>query len=201
MKTCPRCAESIQDAAVVCRHCNRNIESSAAMESLHTFVGVPTVGRVLAILGLGAAAVVIFALVRHQAGTLATSASAQPAPVLPPPPPPPLTVPVYNGQPVEIKAASYEYYLFTVPERKCYLEGHVEGIAGGNKDFEGFIMASDDFKNWSTSHFANGVASGRVAAWTPKVSIAPGMHYLVVSNAFSIVSSKVVTVEANVVCP
>jgi hypothetical protein len=35
MKTCPFCAEEIQDAAIVCKHCQRNLTRTPASLATH----------------------------------------------------------------------------------------------------------------------------------------------------------------------
>jgi hypothetical protein len=114
----------------------------------------------------------------------------------------PVTIPLGNGASTTIGPGQYQNITFSLPNRRCTLTAHVEGISGGNKDFDGLLMKDDDFKNWSTSHQARGLESGQVAAWSPSVPLAgPGTYHLVVSNAFSLVSTKTVTLTGSVVCP
>lgn len=83
----------------------------------------------------------------------------------------------------------------------CRVVGRIEGVAGGNKDLEAFVMDDDNFRNWSTDHEARAFQSGRVVVWSPNVSVSgPGTHHLVVSNAFSTFTDKAVTVRAQATC-
>jgi len=125
-----------------------------------------------------------------------------------PPPPPPITISVANTKPIEVKAQTWVDIYFTLPARACTLTGHVEGISGGQKDFEGFVMDDDNYRTWSSSHLARGddsqtwgAASGRLVVWSPNVTLqGPGTYHLVVSNIFSLTTAKVVTVKARVNC-
>lgn len=96
----------------------------------------------------------------------------------------------------------YITYRFELPERICSIRGRVEGISGGNKDFEGLILAEDEFTNWKANLAATGVVSGRKVVWNPIESIqGPGVYYFIVSNAFSTVTAKAVVVSAAAECP
>jgi len=80
--------------------------------------------------------------------------------------------------------------------------GRVEGVSGGARDFEGFVLDDDNYRNWSTNHQARGLESGRVVVWTPAVALqGPGTFHLVLSNRFSGFTGKVVTVQAKATCP
>jgi hypothetical protein len=126
----------------------------------------------------------------------------------PPPPPPSINISAANTKPIEVKAQTWVDIYFTLPARACTLTGHVEGISGGQKDFEGFVMDDDNYRTWSSSNLARGDASqtwgatsGRLVVWSPNVTLqGPGIYHLVVSNLFSATTSKVVTVQASVNC-
>lgn len=196
MKTCPYCAEEIQDAAVVCKHCGRDLAAPPATSApANRRSRVPLIALLVAVI------LTIGLYIGQQL-------TAPPRPAVParptaqrPPAPPPITVPIADGKPVELKTLKWQDYPFTLPARFCTVTGDVEGVSGGGKDFEGFVLDEDNYRNWSTSHHAKGHSSGRVVVWHPNLALAgPGTFHLIVSNAFSSFTNKVVTVQASATC-
>jgi hypothetical protein len=58
MKTCPFCAEDIQDAALVCKHCGRELIAQNATPA--KAIGHPPRGRLLGFIGAGLLAIGVF---------------------------------------------------------------------------------------------------------------------------------------------
>ena len=114
------------------------------------------------------------------------------------------TIPITDGQAVEIKAASFVHYTFQLPAGTCTITGRIVGISGGNKDFEALIMDDDNFRNWSAGTTGARALwqSGRVVvtAIDNAVVAGPGTFHLVVSNAWSIATPKTVQAQALARC-
>ncbi len=187
MKSCPCCAEENQDDAKVGKPSSRSLTRSKVPAIL--------LGVVAVFLGIVLVRNAVVAETQKQYNDVVRQEAARIHAQ-------PIVIPLGDKQTVNIPAGSYEHWDFILPTKHCSLSAHVEGVSGGNQDFEGVILNDDNFKNWQTKHEAQGYAvSGRVAAWSPTAVLAgPGAYHLVVSNVFSLFTGKVVTMTGSVTC-
>lgn len=206
MKQCPFCAEQIQRAAVVCRHCGRTVQ---APHSLATARAVELGAGFGAFCFVGALlyAAMGGALDGKMASAFAAPATASRAPAAapkPPPPPPPLVVRVLDEDALELPPGEHFDTAFAVSDsRPCTFRARVQGLEGGQRDVEVYLLDEDGNSNWH-----NGIKpaalyeSGRTSASTIEVPLRQkGRFHLLLSNRYSLMTAKTVRVEnARVVC-
>ena len=117
----------------------------------------------------------------------------------------PLQIRLAGGEALEVSARGHRDNSFRLPPpaRECVVTERIVGVSGGGKDFEVPLPTDDDYLNRSTNHAFRSVwKSGTVTVQSLEQHVrAPGLYHLVVSNAFSLLTRKVVMVSANVFCP
>ena len=116
--------------------------------------------------------------------------------------PPTTTLPIGDGQAMEIQPGSYIYTTFEVPAATCEVTGRITGTSEGNREFEAFITNDDGLQNWAAGQQARVFwQSGRVVVTSIENAfvVGPGTFHLVMSNRFS-GASKMVQSQAVARC-
>ncbi|MET0396282.1 MAG: hypothetical protein ABW277_05630 [Longimicrobiaceae bacterium] len=201
-KACPFCAEQIQPAAVVCRHCGNDLVAAARRTLPPPRPNRQEESSLVNVL-VGVAAVAVFAAAglfmwRQAEPVSPVAAEPLPAPAPVPLPPPPLVVPVLDEPAMQVPAGTAYHVSFALDDpRTCILTGHVLGLTGGKRDVEVFVLDQDGFVNWSNGTSGEAIFhGGRSSASSLNVLLpGPGEYHLLVSNRFSVVSDKTVQVE------
>lgn len=204
MRPCPFCAEQVQDAAVLCKHCGKAIPAAMVADRPSSPKPNPEPGqagssrgksRRWLLLGL---LLIVAILVVYRAnrgagrGSLASIVT------------PPRVVTIQSTE-FDVPAGSiYRWEYSAEPSQPtCNLVGHLEVLSGGNKDVMVYVLSSDDYANLQNGHDA------RAFFQTPKTSAVTldvttrtaGKLVLAVSNTFSLLIAKRVRInDGRVTC-
>jgi len=101
-----------------------------------------------------------------------------------------------------VAATAYSYFKMDVPQgaSSVHLQGSFTANGGSGNDIEVLVVSEQEFLNWQNRHPAKTFYnSGKVTAGSVDVNLPPdaGTYYIVLSNTFSLLSSKNVQINAS----
>lgn len=198
MKACRYCAEAIQDAAIVCRHCGRdlnpvdstNAASGAADDRVSPIATAPKRTPGILLLTLGGVLVVAVAAQFARGGIAGSTPVSQREMTQ--------VIPLADTSALEISAGGMQSISWDASRfRSCRVSGRIIGLAGGLKDVDVSVVDEDGFINLQNHAQVKAYFdSGKEAAVTVDLSLAGGKkYYVVISNAFSVFTPKTVQIQ------
>jgi hypothetical protein len=100
-----------------------------------------------------------------------------------------------------VNALSFSYFKLDVPPgaTSVLLHGNFTASGGMGNDIEAFVMPESDFVNWQNGHSAKTFYnSGKVTVGSLNVNLPAdaGTYYLVFNNKFSLLTQKILRVDA-----
>lgn len=195
MKACPFCAEDVQGAAKVCKHCGRDIATPAPKTTARDSKGRQIMLLVLAVIALGF-------LLNQMRGKSEDSSSQTPHLASRPAP---YVVDIASTSDIDIPAGGMERFDWTVPQGQpnCHVTGHIEVTSGGAKDVQVFITTGDEYKNLQNGHAAHSyLGTDKTTVVNLDVQTgAAGPMVLAIANRFSLLTGKRVQLrEVRAVC-
>jgi hypothetical protein len=100
-----------------------------------------------------------------------------------------------------VKPLNYSYFKLDVPSgaTSVLLHGNFTASGGMGNDIEVFVLPESDFVNWQNGHSAKTFYnSGKVTVGSLNVNLPAdaGTYYLVFSNKFSLLTQKILRVDA-----
>jgi hypothetical protein len=198
-KNCRFCAEEIQAAAIICRFCNREQRIEERPSSSPSWLPAAIAAAIVVVLG-GATLVSYYTWTVTQHAGEAGKQSFQELipPPEPPPPPPPLQMAIADEAFRRMPATSYFSYSFQLNDnRPCRLRGRIQVTAGGSHDVDVLVVDDDGMLNFQNGNGANTYLNEhRRSAVTLDLPVDGYKQYhLVISNNFSLFTSKTVSLE------
>lgn len=212
MKNCPYCAEQVQDAAVVCKHCGKKIASASAVARVTPTPGPGRYARV-AMLAVVAGVLLIgggwvyqqtqaskrnreiadsVAVQAQRAQRAADSARAVK----------PRLIPLID-ETKSLNAGQYQMVgaLVGAGRQTCRMTGKLAAAAAGS-DFNAYVFTDQQLINWQANTSSDAVwASGRVTEAGLDVELpGSGKYTLVVSNRTSILFAHQIQMQVRLVC-
>jgi hypothetical protein len=107
-------------------------------------------------------------------------------------------IPLARNQELVIPAGSVQSFRWTAPRSQpnCHVSGHIEVTSGGSKDVQVLVMPGDDYQNFINGHGSKVYfQTDKTTAVTLSVNTGQvGTLVVAISNAFSLLSEKKVTI-------
>lgn len=190
---CPHCANAIPDGHGFCSKCGKSTMASAPTMTAATGVAAKTKSSARSVIGVLLFILIVFVVIRmaqsSNTGVPTTSIFRSPH-----------SASVVRS-PVTVEPVHLMSYRFNVtPDmRNVALVGHFTAQGGFGNDIRVLVVTEDDYLNWQNGHGARSFYDSKkvtAGSFNIRLPSSPTSYRLVFDNSFSMVTNKLVDVDA-----